>query len=279
MDFELPEELILLRETLRRYVDTKMIPIEMETCDGPDLKAEYARRFEDDAKELGLWLMEVPDEFGGQGMGVLASVVVTEEISRSIALPSRGFHFTGPNVRSILYALTDGMRERYLFPVLRGEKRACFAQTEPDAGSDPGSMRTTAVLDGNEYVINGVKRFITHADKCDFIQLMVATDRDKGSHGGISCFIVDLDTPGVSLGTQYQTMMGDRPWEIVFDEVRVPAENLVGAEGEGFKLGQRWLGSGRLRHGARAPGVARAARRAADGLPCRRQGRRRRGFP
>jgi acyl-CoA dehydrogenase len=256
MDFELPDELILLKQTLRRYVDTKMIPIEMETCDGPDLKPEYAKRFEDDAKELGLWLMDVPEEFGGQGMGVLATVAVTEEISRTIALPARGVHFTGPNVRSILYALTDEMKERYLYPVLRGEKRACFAQTEPDAGSDPGSMRTTAVRNGDGYVINGVKRFISHADKCDFVQLMAATDRDKGSHGGISCFIVDLDTPGVSLGTRYETMMGDRPWEIVFDEVRVPAENLVGEEGEGFKLGQGWLGAGRLRHGARALGVA-----------------------
>ena len=256
MDFELPEELILLKETLRRYVDTKMIPIEKETCDGADLKPEYARRFEDDAKELGLWLMDVPDEFGGQGMGVLATVVVTEEISRSIALPARGVHFTGPNVRAILYALSDEMKERYLYPVLRGEKRACFAQTEPDAGSDPGAMRTTAVLNGDDYVINGVKRFITHADKCDFVQLMAATDRDKGSHGGISCFIVDFDTPGVTLSTQYETMMGDRPWEIVFDDVRVPAGHLVGKEGEGFKLGQRWLGAGRLRHGARALGVA-----------------------
>ena len=255
MDFELPEELILLKETLRRYVDTKMIPIEKETCDGADVKPEYARRFEDDAKELGLWLMDVPKEFGGQGMGVLATVVVTEEISRSIALPARGVHFTGPNVRAILYALTDEMKERYLYPVLRGEKRACFAQTEPDAGSDPGAMRTTAVLEGNDYVINGVKRFITHADKCDFVQLMAATDRDKGSHGGISCFIVDFDTPGVTLATQYETMMGDRPWEIVFDDVRVPAGHLVGKEGEGFKLGQRWLGAGRLRHGARALGV------------------------
>ena len=255
MDFELPEELILLKETLRRYVDTKMIPIEKETCDGADVKPEYARRFEDDAKELGLWLMDVPKEFGGQGMGVLATVVVTEEISRSIALPARGVHFTGPNVRAILYALTDEMKERYLYPVLRGEKRACFAQTEPDAGSDPGAMRTTAVRDGDDYVINGVKRFITHADRCDFVQLMAATDRDKGSHGGISCFIVDFDTPGVTLATQYETMMGDRPWEIVFDDVRVPAGHLVGKEGEGFKLGQRWLGAGRLRHGARALGV------------------------
>lgn len=256
MDFNLPEELKLVKETLRRYVDSEMIPVEKETCEGQELKPEYVRKFQKDAKDLGLWLLDVPEEFGGQGMGVLATVVVVEELARTIALPARGNHFYGPSVRNILYELSDDMKERYLYPVIRGEKRACFGQTEPDAGSDPGSMRTTAVRDGEHYVINGVKRFITGAGKADFIQLMAATDRAKGSHGGISCFIVDMNSPGVKLTAQYETMMGDRPWEIVFDNVRVPVSHRVGGEGEGFRLGQRWLGAGRLRHGARALGVA-----------------------
>jgi acyl-CoA dehydrogenase len=256
MSFELPEELQLLRDTLRRYVDAEMIPVELQTCEGVKLKPEYKKKFEEDAKKLGLWLMDVPEEFGGQGMGVLATVVVTEQMARTTALPTRGGYFTGPSVRAILYELADDLKEKYLYPVIRGEKRACFGQTEPDAGSDPGSMRTTAVRDGDHYVINGTKRFITGAGDADFIQLMVATDREKGSHGGISCFIVDMDTPGVSLGAQYETMMGDKPWEIVFDNVRVPATQMVGEEGGGFRLGQRWLGAGRLRHGARALGVA-----------------------
>jgi len=256
MDFELPEELRMLRETLRRYVDTEMIPIEKETCDGVKLKPEYRKKFDEDAKKLGLWLMDVPEEFGGQGMGVIATCVVTEQMARTIALPARGGYFTGPSVRSILYELPDDLKEKYLYPVIRGEKKGCFGQTEPDAGSDPGGMRTTAVRDGDDYVINGVKRFITGAGEADFIQLMAATDRSKGSRGGISCFIVDIDTPGVKLGAQYETMMGDKPWEIVLDNVRVPAHQLVGGEGEGFKLGQRWLGAGRLRHGSRALGVA-----------------------
>jgi len=140
--------------------------------------------------------------------------------------------------------------------VLRGEKKACFAQTEPDAGADPGGMRTTAVRDGDDYVINGTKRFISGAGKSQFMQLMVATDRAKGSRGGISCFLVDMDTPGVKLGVRYKTMMGDAPWEIILDNVRVPAKNMVGEEGGGFKLGQKWLGAGRVKHGARALGVA-----------------------
>jgi acyl-CoA dehydrogenase len=140
--------------------------------------------------------------------------------------------------------------------VLRGEKKCCFAQTEPDAGSDPGSMRTTAVRDGDYYVINGVKRFISHADKADFAQVMAATDRSKGSKGGISCFLVDMNTEGVRLTAKYETMMGDAPWEIVFNNVRVPVSHRVGDEGEGFKFGQKWLGVGRIKHGARALGVA-----------------------
>ena len=189
----------------------------------------------------------------------MAKAIVWQELGRTIALPARGETVTGPSVRAILYSLEGEMRERYLLPVLSGEKRVCFAQTEPDAGSDPGSMRTTAVRDGDHYVINGTKRFISGAGKAHFMQLMAATDRTKGSKGGISCFLVDMDTPGVRLGTRYQTMMGDRPWEIVLDDVRVPVANRVGKEGEGFKLAQGWLGHGRVKHGARALGVAERA--------------------
>ncbi len=117
-------------------------------------------------------------------------------------------------------------------------------------------MRTTAVRDGDDYVINGTKRFITGAAHASFIQLMAATDRAKGSRGGISCFLVDMDTPGVKITARFKTMMGDRPCEIHFNNVRVPASQRVGAEGEGFKFGQKWLGVGRLHHGARAVGVA-----------------------
>jgi acyl-CoA dehydrogenase len=258
MDFELPEELRQFKSSLRRFVDKELIPVERQTvtAEGEEIKPEFLARFHKHAKDLGIWMMEVPEEYGGPGLSLLARTIVIEELSRTIALPARGEGITGPSVRAILYTLTGEMKEKYLLPVLRGEKKVCFAQTEPDAGSDPGGMRTTAVRDGNHYVINGVKRFITGANKADFMQLMVATDRAKGSHGGISCFLVDMDTPGVKLGTSYQTMMGDRPWEIVLEDVRVPATQMVGEEGGGFKLAQKWLGAGRVKHGARALGVA-----------------------
>ena len=256
MDFKLPEELQMLQQNLRRYVDNEMIPYERETLNGIELKPEWREKFQDGMKKLGLWMMDVPEEYGGPGLSLLAKSIVWQELGRTIALPAREDGITGPQVRHILFQLQGEMREKYLMPTLRGEKRACFAQTEPDAGSDPGGMRTTAVLEGDHYVINGVKRFITGAGKSDYMQLMAATDRSKGSRGGISCFIVDMNTPGVKLTAQYETMMGDKPWEIVLDNVRVPVSHRVGEEGKGFGLAQKWLGAGRVKHGSRALGVA-----------------------
>ena len=256
MDTELPEELRMLKETLRRFVDREIIPIEREAYDGHQLKPDYRERLEEGAKKVGLWKFDVPEEYGGLGMGLLARCVVWEEMGRTIAIPTRGGHIFGPVVSPILYYLNDAQKEQYLWPVLRGERYACFAQTEPDAGGDPGNMRTTAVRDGDHYVINGYKRFITSADKADFAQVMAATDRSKGSRGGISAFLVDMDTPGVKLVRAQQTMMDDRPWELAFEDVRVPAENMIGEEGEGFKFGQAWITAGRMRHAARGIGVA-----------------------
>jgi acyl-CoA dehydrogenase len=258
MDFDLPDELRMFKDSLRRFVDSELIPIERQTMvEGAEkLKPEYYERFCQRAKDLGLWMMDIPEDLGGGGLSVLARVIVEEELCRTIALPARGGGgIMGPSVRAILFSLKGEMKEKYLMPVLRGEKKACFAQTEPDAGSDPGGMRTVAVRDGDHYVINGVKRFITAAGESDFMQLMAATDRAKGSHGGISCFLVDMDTPGVKLGAQYNTMMGDKPWEIVLEDVRVPLSHRVGEEGEGFRHAQQWLGAGRVKHGARSLGV------------------------
>jgi len=257
MDFELPEELRILKAGLRRFVDNELIPIERQTTDGETIKPDYLERFEQRAKDLGIWQLDVPEEYGGGGMPILARAVVWEELSRTIAIPARGEGITGPSARGILYSLTGEMKERYLLPLLRGDKKACFAQTEPDAGSDPGGMRTSAVRDGDHYVINGVKRFITGAGHADFMQLMVATDRSKGSRGGISCFVFDKDTPGVKLTTCFNTLTGEKPWEIVFDNVRIHKSHLVGKEGAGFSLGQRWLGAGRIKQGARALGATR----------------------
>jgi acyl-CoA dehydrogenase len=259
MDIELPEEMRLLQATVRRFVDTELIPLEGKSLDGSDLKPEIASHLVARCKELGLWQIDVPEELGGQGLGLLGRSLVWAELGRTVALPPRGVRILGPEVRPVLYATQDEIRERYLMPVVRGEKQCCFAQTEPDAGSDPGSMQTTAIRDGDHYVINGTKRFITAADKADFMILMAATDRAKKAKGGISCFLVDMDTPGVKLTTQYETLTDERPWEIVLDNVRVHERQRVGEEGRGFALGQKWLAAGRLKQAARALGATRRA--------------------
>ena len=256
MDFDLPEELQMLKETVRKFVDKELIPIEMHSIDNMELKPDIRERLEKKTQEMGLWMFDVPEEYGGGGLGSLAQVLVWEELSRTVALPSRGQGIFGPEVRPILYALNSEQKQRFMDPVLRGEKKLCFMQTEPDAGSDPASMKTRAVRQGDHYIINGTKRFITGAGEADFGQLMAVTDPPKGAHGGISCFMVDMKSPGLTLVTKFKTMMGEEPWQIAFDDMKVPVENLVGKEGEGFKLAQKWLGIGRLKHGARALGVA-----------------------
>ena len=257
MDFDLPEELRMLKKTVADFVDRELIPVERDTMDGSVMRPEYRAPLEAKAKELGLWLLEVPTEYGGQGLGLLGMAVVWEELARTIALPPRGPLIFGPDIRPVLFTLNDKQKEKYLFPVLRGEKVTAFAQSEPDAGSDPGSMRTTAVRQGDTYVLNGYKRWITNAGSADFFQLVAATDRSKGSRGGLSMFLVDADTPGITLTGRTQTMMGDAPYEIAFDNVEVPAANMIGGEGDGMKSAQTWITAGRLYQACRGLGVAK----------------------
>lgn len=258
MDYPLSEEHKMFRETMQRFVDEEMIPFEMETCteDG-ELKAEWKEKFHSRGKELGIWKMEVPEEYGGMGADLISLCIVWEQLGRTIAVPTRGLGgIMGPQVRAPLYELNDEMKERYLYPVLNGEKTACFAQSEPDAGGDPGAMRTNAVRDGTDYIINGVKRWITDADNANFAQLLAVTDKKKGSRGGISMFLVDMNSPGVEVTTKFDTMMGDEPCQIHFEDVRVPETQRIGEEGQGFSLGQKFLANGRLKHGARGVGTA-----------------------
>jgi acyl-CoA dehydrogenase len=255
MDFELPEELKLLKDNLRKFVDKELIPLERDVVNDIKLQKELPKKLRPKAEALGLWQYDVPEEFGGLGLGMMAKVIVWSEISRTTALPSRSVNIFGFPVSPILYTLEGRAKEEYLLPVINGEKTSCFAQTEADAGSDPAAMRTNAVRDGDDYVINGVKRFITGADEADFTQVFAVTDPEKRARGGITGFLVDMDTPGVKVTASYDLMVDDKPCEIVFDNVRVPAWKRIGKEGDGFRAAQSWLNSGRMRHGARSLGV------------------------
>jgi acyl-CoA dehydrogenase len=261
MDFNLLEELQILKETVRRFVDKELIPLEHEyRPEGEEMPEHLLRPLQEKAKALGLWLLDVPEEYGGAGLDLLSRCIIQEEVARTVALPFRSNTLFGPDVRPVLFYCNEEQKKRFLYPVIEGKLSVCFAQTEPDAGSDPAGMRTTAVPDGDNYIINGTKRFITGAGRADYAQLIAVTDPEKRARGGITCFMVDMKSPGVLLERQWQTMMGDAPWQIVFDNVRVPAANIIGKLGEGFSLGQKWITSGRIKgHGARSVGIAERA--------------------
>jgi acyl-CoA dehydrogenase len=247
----------MMQGLLRKFVDQELIPIEMQVNLDEEIDPAVLKPLQEKVKALGLWHLEVPKEYGGLGMGLLARCVVQEEISRTKALPFRHNDLFGPQIGPILYHCNDEQKERFLFPAMRGEIDICFAQTEPDSGADPGGMRTRAVREGDHYVLNGSKRFITGAGQADYAQVVCVTDPEKRQRGGISVLMVDMKSPGVQLVRQWPTMMGDKPWELAFDNVRVPVENRLGEEGKGFGLAQNWLTFGRVQgHGARSVGIA-----------------------
>jgi acyl-CoA dehydrogenase len=257
VDFELPREIKMMQGLLRKFVDQELIPIEMQVNLDEELDESVLGPLQEKVKALGLWQFDVPKEFGGLGFGMLARCVVQEEISRTKALPFRHNDLFGPTVGPILYLCNDEQKERFLFPALRGEIKVAFAQTEPDSGADPGGMRTRAVREGDHYILNGSKRFITAGGTSDYCQVVCVTDPEKRQRGGISVLMVDMKSTGVNLVRQWPTMMGDKPWELAFENVRVPIENRIGEEGKGFGLAQNWLTFGRVQgHGARCVGIA-----------------------
>lgn len=257
--FDLPPELKALRSTVRRFVARELIPLEPAV--GPQkITPEQVGRLRGAVESMGLWQLDLSEEFGGPGLDLLARCVVYEEIGRTTVVPMRGLGgLFGPRVGPILEQCDEEQRERFLYPAIRGELRVCFAQTESEAGSDPASVRTRAVRRGDHYTLNGAKRFITDAWQSDYAQVLCRIDDGDGA-GTTGMLMVDLSAPGVTHGRREPTMMGDAPSELVFRDVVVPVTNLLGGEGQGFALSQRWLSEGRIkRQGALCLGIAQRA--------------------
>ncbi|MBI4641713.1 MAG: acyl-CoA dehydrogenase family protein, partial [Candidatus Tectomicrobia bacterium] len=205
----------------------------------------------------------VPKEYGGAGLGILAQCIVDEELAKHrLGCYNSTLGVFGGSPPENLYLATDYQREKYLYPVLRGEKVGAFALTEPAAGSDPASMETTARRDGDHWIINGTKHFITGGDKADFALVYARTDRGKG-RAGITCFIVDRDAPGFRVTQVMPVIRPYYPAQLLFEDCVVSDENRLRSEGEGFQLAQRHLGANRITYAANCIGTADLALRMA----------------
>ncbi len=252
MDFDLPEELIDFRKTVRQFVDAELIPHEDYVEEHDGLPEDVARGIRRKAVEIGLNGLDMPVEAGGQGLGLLAQVLVTEELSRALGGVSSG---AVPGASNILLRCNAEQRERFLYPTVRGEKQDCFALTEPDTGSDARGIKTRAVREGDAWLLNGRKRFISHGDTADFAIVFAVTDPDS-ENDRITAFLVEKGTAGFSVGQIHRTMgyRGYRQAELVFDDVRVPEANILGEVGHGFDLAKDWLRNGRIMTAARCLG-------------------------
>lgn len=251
--FRLPPEIEEYRSLARKIVREEMLPLEQRYLASP-LKAHSLRardalraiyppdvvqRLYDISQKTGLWGLNIPEEFGGSGLPLLAKAVIQEEFYYC-AVP-----FPFAEVPNILYHCKGEQIERYLKPCIDGTKIAAFAQTEPNAGSDPGGMMTTrAVRDGDDWVIDGTKMWISNAVAADFVMVQAVTDPQKRQRGGITMFLVERSNPGMKVvEAGIPTWLDERPSQFVvnFDNCRVPQAAVLGEVGQGFVMGQKWL--------------------------------------
>lgn len=252
MDFELPEHTRAIKGLVRQLAEKYSYPMEARFLRGETISREEMHEASKAAEEVGLWGLSLSKEFGGAELSTVDNVVITEENDRTL-FP---IHFGGQ--AAFAEAFNEEQRERYLMPVLRGEKRMAFAQTEPGGGSDPGNqMQTRAVRDGDDWVINGSKVFISGAGEADFLVVMAVSDPVRRQHGGVTAFLVDRGTPGYNLVRQIPIMMNwINPWELYFDNCRVPSSQILGEEGMGYRVAQRGLSTARMNIGAQCVGIA-----------------------
>lgn len=247
MRFEPTDEQRMIVQTVRAFVEAELYPYEDEVERRDEVPEDVARRITEKALAAGLYAANMPEEVGGGGLDAVSMTLVERELGRAgYALQSLVWR---PS--NILLACEGEQRERYLLPSVRGERRDCLAMTEPGAGSDVRSMRTRAVRDGTDYVINGGKHFISHADLADFVVLFAATGTERTARGEkklITAFLVDLDAPGVTVrrGPGCVSHRGYHTSELIFEDCRVPESQRLGEEGAGFELMGTWLGASRL---------------------------------
>jgi acyl-CoA dehydrogenase len=259
VDFTLTEEQRLIVDTVRAFVEKELYPHEDEVERLDEVPPELAGQIRAKAIAAGLYAANMPAELGGGGLDAVSLVLAERELGRA----SYALQMLVERPSNILQGCDSGQRDRYLIPAIRGERHDCVAMTEPGSGSDVRSMSTTAARDGDDYVINGTKHFISHADVADFIILFAATGTETARNGQvkkkITAFLVDKDSPGlvVTRGSGCVSNRGYHQCELSFTGCRVPAANLLGEEGRGFDLMGQWLGATRLTVASTSIGRAR----------------------
>ena len=257
MKIEFTEQQRMIRDMVREFSEKEVAPGAAER----DEKEEFPTDVLSKMGDLGLLGINVPQEYGGAGLDTISYSIVVEEISKACA--STGA-ITSVHNSFAPYIInrwgTDEQKSKYLPDLASGKKLGAFGGTEPNAGSDLGTLETTAALDGDHYVINGAKTFITAGSRADIIIVLAVTDKDAGSRG-ISAFIVESDFEGFKVGAIFDKMgiHASETSELIFEDMKVPKENLIGEEGEGYKIGLIALDGGRIGIASQAIGIAQAA--------------------
>jgi acyl-CoA dehydrogenase len=260
----IPDEYTALTSALRDFVAREVQPLEdahakelQETGHIADA-VELRRALRKKSVDAGFYTLFMPEEAGGGGVGYLGMALAYEAVAHTGSYLANGGGLL-PNVEGptpVLLDCNDDQRKRYLEPTMRAEREAAFALTEPEAGSDATKIKTRAVKQGDHYVINGRKHFITHGAYADYVLLFAVTDPEKGAQGGITCFLVDTDTPGFTVARKQQTMYDDHQAELVFEDMEVGEEQILGKEGYGFYSAMKWINGGRIQIAAGAVGIA-----------------------
>ncbi len=255
VDFSLTDEQRMIQQTVHSFVERELIPLEREMMQNEEkyptgIEPGLYHELQMKAKAMGFWGINTPEEYGGASLGAVMTGLIAIELGRTLV----PFTFGG-GADNILYEGNEQQKQEYLIPAIEGKRRSCFALTEPGAGSDPSSIRTTAVKQGDHWVINGQKVFITNGNEADFAMVFAVTDREKPPQsGGVTCFLVDREMGWTS--RPVPTMGGWSPAELFFENVRVPEDHVLGEVGQGFSLGMRWIGQGRWLIASRCVGTA-----------------------
>ncbi len=263
MDFALSDEHRMLKELVARFVRDELTPLEAGVLareaagGGLSIGAKEHARLDEVSRSLGLWGLDAPEDVGGIDLPNVAMVGVNEELGKTITpytLPP-----DSPNLRMLAATVNERQREAYLAPYVRGETVSAIGISEPGAGADPAGMITRADRDGEDWVINGRKIWISRAEDADFTILMAVTDREKGSRGGISAFLVDKGTPGFNVLRRIPMIGGQATYEVALEDCRVEGWKLLGQEGNGFAPMQLRLGTRRIEMASWSIGMAQRA--------------------